>query len=110
MELEVGGPTGAPAGPAQPDRLDDRNGYRERPGRPERVASTWRSPSSARALTCPSFLEPRRTAEKALTAGDPGGLRARDLDARVDDLVKAMGGSGVSKSQVSRLCERLTSG
>ncbi len=53
----------------------------------------------------PSFLEPRRTAEKALTAviqeAYVHGIRAR----AVDDLVKAMGGGGVSRSQVSRLCE-----
>jgi len=55
----------------------------------------------------PSFLEPRRLAEKALTAviqeAYVHGISTRS----VDDLVKAMGGSGVSKSQVSRLCEEI---
>ena len=67
--------------------------------------------------TGPSLLEPRRTAEKALTAVIQGeadrGRRPRKptndikgISTRaVDDLVKAMGGTGVSKSQVSRLCE-----
>ena len=52
----------------------------------------------------PGFLEPRRTAEKALTAviqeAYLGGISTRS----VDDLVKALGMSGISKSQVSRLC------
>jgi putative transposase len=55
----------------------------------------------------PSFLEPRRMAEKALTAviqeASIQGVSTRS----VDDLVRAMVGSGVSKSQVSRLCEEI---
>jgi transposase-like protein len=55
----------------------------------------------------PAFLEPRRTAEKALTAviqeAYVHGISTRS----VDDLVKAMGASGISKSQVSRLCEEI---
>ena len=55
----------------------------------------------------PSFLEPRRMAEKALTAviqeAYVHGVSARS----VDDLVRAMGATGVSKSQVSRLCEEI---
>lgn len=53
----------------------------------------------------PGFLEPRRMAEKALTAviqeAYVHGISTRS----VDDLVKALGMSGISKSQVSRLCE-----
>ena len=53
----------------------------------------------------PSFLEPRRAAEKALVAviqeAYVHGISTRSMD----DLVQAMGGTGVSKSQVSRLCE-----
>ena len=55
----------------------------------------------------PGFLEPRRMGEKALTAviqeAKSQGVSTRS----VDDLVKAMGMSGVSKSQVSRLCEEI---
>ena len=53
----------------------------------------------------PSFLEPRRTAEKALTAVIQEAYVHGVSTRAVDDLVKAMGGTGVSKSQVSRLCE-----
>jgi transposase-like protein len=55
----------------------------------------------------PGFLEPRRMAEKALTAliqeAYVQGISTRS----VDDLVKAMGMSGISKSQVSRICEEI---
>jgi Transposase, Mutator family len=55
----------------------------------------------------PFFLEPRRRADKALTAvvqeASIQGVSTRS----VDDLIKAMGTSGVSKSQVSRLCEEI---
>jgi len=43
-------------------------------------------------------------AEKALAAGNPGSLRPRRLNPLGDELVKAMGMTGISKSQVKRLC------
>jgi len=53
----------------------------------------------------PPFLEPRKTSERALVAVIQeawiGGISTR----RVDDLVQAMGLSGISKSQVSKLCK-----
>lgn len=55
----------------------------------------------------PDFLEPRRTAEKALTAVIQEAYIQGISTRSVDELVKAMGMSGVSKSQVSRLCEVL---
>jgi transposase-like protein len=55
----------------------------------------------------PSFLEPRRMAEKALTAVIQEAYVQGVSTRNVDDLVKAMGASGVSKSQVSRLCEEI---
>ncbi|CAN5742717.1 hypothetical protein BH11PSE3_BH11PSE3_41140 [soil metagenome] len=53
----------------------------------------------------PGFLEPRRTAEKALTAVIQEAYIQGISTRSVEDLVKAMGMSGVSKSQVSRMCE-----
>src|SRR6267142_1523190 len=53
----------------------------------------------------PGFLEPRRMAEKALTAVIQEAYVQGISTRSVDDLVKAMGMSGISKSQVSRLCE-----
>ena len=55
----------------------------------------------------PSFLEPRRMAEKALTAVIQEAYIQGVSTRSVDDLVKAMGATGVSKSQVSRLCEEI---
>jgi transposase-like protein len=55
----------------------------------------------------PSFLEPRRMAEKALTAVIQEAYVQGVSTRSVDDLVKAMGGAGVSKSQMSRLCAEI---
>ena len=53
----------------------------------------------------PSFLEPRRAADKALMAVIQEAYVQGVSTSSVDDLVKAMGMTGISKSQVSRLCE-----
>ncbi len=55
----------------------------------------------------PGFLEPRRIAEKALTAVVQEAYVQGVSTRAVDDLVKAMGISGISKSQVSRLCQEI---
>ncbi len=55
----------------------------------------------------PDFIEPRRTAEKALTAVIQEAYIQGISTRSVDDLVKAMGMSGMSKSQVSRLCDEI---
>lgn len=55
----------------------------------------------------PFFLEPRRLAEKALTAVIQEAYIQGISTRSVDELVKAMGMSGISKSQVSRLCEEI---
>jgi len=55
----------------------------------------------------PSFLRSRRMAEKALTAVIQEAYLQGVSTRSVDDLVKAMDMSGVSKRQVSRLCEEI---
>ena len=55
----------------------------------------------------PGFLEPRRMAEKALTAVIQEAYIQGISTRSVDELVKAMGMSGISKSHVSRLCEEI---
>jgi transposase-like protein len=105
MATEVDQLTGAPCGTRTPDRINHRNGYRER-GWETRVGRIGLAiPKLRKGSYFPAFLEPRRTAEKALTAviqeAYVHGISTRS----VDDLVKAMGGTGISKSQVSRLCE-----
>ena len=55
----------------------------------------------------PEFLEPRRAAEKAMTAVIREAYIQGVSTRSVDDLVKAMGMTGISKSQVSRLCAEI---
>jgi putative transposase len=105
MEAEVDRLTGAAARVRSPDRTNHRNGYRER-GWETRVGRIDLAiPKLRKGSYFPAFLEPRRTAEKALTAVIQEAYVHGVSTRSVDDLVKAMGGTGVSKSQVSRLCE-----
>jgi putative transposase len=107
MNLEVEALTGVPAGVRSPERLTHRNGYRERAWDTRAGRIDLSIPKLRKGSYFPVFLEPRRTAEKALTAviqeAYVHGISTRS----VDDLVKAMGASGISKSQVSRLCEEI---
>jgi putative transposase len=107
MELEVGGLTGAAYGEKSSERLAQRNGYRDRPWETRAGAVELRIPKLRRGSYFPAFLEPRRMAEKALTAVIQEAYIHGVSTRSVDDLVKAMGMTGISKSQVSRLCEEI---
>ncbi|MDP9121616.1 MAG: IS256 family transposase [Acidobacteriota bacterium] len=107
MEMEVAGLTGAAYGEKSPDRLAQRNGYRERAWETRAGSVELRIPKLRKGSYLPFFLEPRRLAEKALTAVIQEAYVQGISTRSVDDLVKAMGMSGISKSQVSRLCEEI---
>ena len=107
MELEVEGLTGAAHGARSPDRLNHRNGYRERLWQTRAGTVDLKIPKLRKGSYFPGFLEPRRLAEKALAAVIQEAYIHGVSQRSVDDLVQAMGMTGISKSQVSRLCAEI---
>ncbi len=107
MAMEVGVLAGAAHGEKNPQRLAQRNGYRDRDWETRAGTVELRIPKLRKGSYFPCFLEPRRMAEKALTAVIQEAYIQGISTRSVDDLVKAMGMSGISKSQVSRLCEEI---
>jgi hypothetical protein len=99
--------TGAGWGEKSPERLVQRNGYRDRAWETRAGTVELRIPKLRKGSYFPCFLEPRRVAEKALTAVIQEAYIEGVSMRSVDDLVKALGMSGVSKSQVSRLCAEI---
>src|SRR6187200_278655 len=107
MELDVEARCGAGYDEKSPERLNSRNGYRDRTWDTRAGSVELKIPKLRQGSYFPEFLEPRRTAEKALTAVIQEAYVQGISTRSVDDLVKAMGASGISKSQVSRLCEEI---
>lgn len=99
MELEVEGLTGAAHGERSPDRINHRNGYRDRVWETRAGTVELRIPKLRRSSYFPGFLEPRRMAEKALAAVIQEAYIQGVSTRSVDELVKAMGLTGISKSQ-----------
>jgi transposase-like protein len=105
MEMEVDSLTGAAHGERSADRLNSRNGYRTRDWETRAGTVPVAIPKLRKGSYFPSFLDPRRTSEKALVAVIQEAYVQGVSTRSVDELVKSMGMSGISKSQVSRLCE-----
>ena len=105
MESDVEGVIGAGRHERAEGRTTYRNGYRDRSLDTRLGTLNLRVPKLRQGTYFPGFLEPRRTSEKALVAVIQeawiGGVSTR----RVDELVQAMGLSGISKSTVSKLCK-----
>ena len=104
MELETDTLCGAGHGERSESRTNQRNGYRDRDWQTRAGTVELRIPKLRRGSYFPGFLEPRRMGEKALTAVIQEAYVQGISTRSVDELVKAMGMEGISKSQVSRLC------
>jgi transposase-like protein len=107
MDLDVDGLVGAGHGERAESRANWRNGYRDRDWHTRSGTIPLRIPKLRRGSYFPGFLEPRRSSEKALAAVIQEAYVQGISTRSVDDLVKAMGMTGISKSQVSRLCEEI---
>jgi len=89
------------------DRLNYRNGYRDRMWETRAGTVELQIPKLRKGSYFPVFLEHRRTSEKALIAVIQEAYVQGISTRSVDDLVKAMGMTGISKSEVSRLCAEI---
>ena len=107
MEMDVESLCQAAYGERSDERINSRNGYRDRGYETRAGKVDLKIPKLRTGSYFPGCLEPRRTAEKALTAVIQEAYIQGISTRSVDDLVKAMGMTGVSKSQVSRLCEEI---
>ncbi len=107
MELEVGEQIGAERYERSEERTTQRNGYRERGWETRLGELPLRIPKLRRGTYFPSFLEPRRRAERALLAVIQAAYVEGVSTRKVDDLVQALGLTGVDKSKVSRICREL---
>src|SRR5918994_1351358 len=107
MEADVEGLIGAGLHERTGERLNWRNGFRDRALDTRLGTLQLRIPKLRQGSYFPPFLEPRKTSEKALVAVIQeawiGGVSTR----RVDELVQAMGLGGIGKSTVSKLCKEI---
>jgi transposase-like protein len=107
IELEVSEQIGAGLYERNAARTTQRNGYRERRYETRVGELDLRIPKLRQGSYFPSLLEPRKRSEKALLAVIQQAYIEGVSTRKVDDLVKAMGLSGVDKSKVSRICQQL---
>src|SRR6201747_951563 len=104
METDVDGLIGAGRHERTVDRSTYRNGYRDRALDTRLGSLQLRIPKLRQGSYFPPFLEARKTSEKALVAVIQEAWISGVSTRRVDDLVQAMGLSGIGKSTVSKLC------
>jgi len=106
MEADVEGLIGAGRYERSAERQTHRNGFRDRALDTRLGTLQLRIPKlRAGSSYFPAFLEPRKTSERALVAVIQEAWVSGVSTRKVDDLVQAMGLSGISKSSVSKLCK-----
>jgi transposase-like protein len=108
MSAEASMQCGAGYGERTDERTNSRNGYRERPWDTRLGTIDLKVPKLRSGVYSPEFLlQPRRRAEQALVAVVCQAYVEGVSTRRVDDLVKAMGIEGISRSEVSRMAAEL---
>lgn len=107
IEAEVAEVIGAGRYERTVDRQTYRNGSRDRRWQTRLGELALHIPKLREGGYFPSFLEPRRRAEKALVSVVQEAYVSGVSTRKVDELVEVMGGTGISKSTVSRLCKEL---
>jgi putative transposase len=108
MEVEVTAQVGAERGERAPERrVTHRNGYRPREWDTRVGTVELQVPKLRAGSFFPSILEPRRRAERALASVVMACYVEGVSTRRVDEVARAMGIEGISKSQVSRICGEL---
>jgi transposase-like protein len=107
MEAEVSQQIGAERYERSPERQGHRNGYRERSWETRVGEIPLRIPKLRQGSYFPSFLEPRRRAERALMAVIQSAYVEGVSTRKVDELVQGLGLEGMDKSKVSRICKEL---
>ena len=107
MDYDVENLVGAARYERSEARTTQRNGFRERELETRLGTLDLKIPKLRKGSYFPTFLEPRKTAERALVAVVQEAWIQGVSTRKVDDLVQAMGMSGISKSQVSKLCQEI---
>lgn len=107
MEAEVSAQIGAERYERSTERVTHRNGYRTRPWDTRLGTLELQIPKLRTGSYFPSWLEPRRRAEQALVAVVAEAYVKGVSTRKVEALVQSLGITGMSKSEVSRLCQSL---
>ena len=107
MEVEVEQQIGAKKHERSEERSNYRNGTRKRSWETRVGEIELAIPKLRKGSYYPSLLEPRRPAEKALLAVVQEAYLKGVSTRKVDDLLKALGLTGIDKSKVSRICKEL---
>jgi transposase-like protein len=107
MEAEVEQQIGAGKYERSPERTNQRNGYRPRVWETRVGEIPLQIPKVRTGSYFPSLLEPRRRAEQALLSVIQSAYVEGVSTRKVDDLLQALGLTGIDKSRVSRICKEL---